>query len=107
MIDLNYSIESNYPRQPNVDEMREFVRKKSKFKLTTEQFELIEETFRVKWNSSTGKIVGDEDFKKYVYEVLRNEKNIFVMQQSVEDVVDLILIYMEECGQYFGDSLEN
>ena len=102
MDNLKFEYQPRNSKEPNLEEMREFVKNKSKFNLTTEQFDLVEETFRVKWNESGGEFVGDGDFNKYVYDTLRNKNKNFVLQEMVEDIVGLILIYMEEIGQYYN-----
>jgi hypothetical protein len=63
--------------------------------------DIIEEGFLDKWNSSTGKIIGDGDMKNYVYHYLESLKlDDYPSQAIVDEAVDLMLEYMEKIGQW-------
>lgn len=69
--------------------------------ISEDHLDLIEEAFLDKWNNSTGKFMGDGDAKNHVYQYLQS-LNIEVCppQDLVDEVVDLMLDYMEKIGEW-------
>jgi len=79
--------------------MHTYVMKNILIPLTDAEFIQIEHGFRLLWNNSTGKMVGDGDFKNWVNQYLLSIE-FQIDQKKVKKVVDLILEYMEEIGQW-------
>jgi len=76
------------------------------FKLDIYEFYVIHNGFREKWNKSTDNLVGDGDFKNFVYRHIENEyekhkSDDYIPQENVDACVDLILDYMESIGQWY------
>ena len=103
---IDFQFEPPNPRPPDTEEMKLYVQSKCKYKLTDEQFDKIEGAFREKWNSSTGKFVGDGVFKSYVFGRLEKDDEFFMLEM-IEDNVDLIIEYMEDIEQYWNYTTEN
>ena len=96
----------------NYEDMVNFVSDEKKFSLDIKDFTLIEQGFRIKWNNSTGQIVGDGDFKNAVYrylEWLMTTKILryVIPQTDVDGTVDLILDYMSSTGEWYSDFSKN
>ena len=69
--------------------------------ISNHDLSLIEEAFLDLWNRSTGKFLGDADFKNHVYHWLESKKlKEYPKQELVDEVVDLMLDYMERIGEY-------
>ncbi len=89
-------------------EMVDYVVKNKDFTIELKDFFIIAEGFRLKWNESTGKIVGDGDFKNAVYNYIESamdDKVIkkYIPQKKVDDCIDLILNYLVSIGQWYKD----
>ncbi len=100
---------NKFPKQtPSLFEQEKFVFDKLDFYLSTFDYNLIAKGFELAWNSNTGKIVGDGDFKNMTYHFLDQviEKNP-IPQNIVDRTIDLILEYMQSIGQYGYDLSEN
>lgn len=90
----------NYQSSPDViGEMRAYVMKNILIPLDDEEFTQIELGFRLIWNASTGKMIGEGDFERWVNQYLLSVE-YHVDQKTVDKVVELILDYMEEIGRW-------
>jgi hypothetical protein len=69
--------------------------------LSDKEFADIETGFRIRWNYSTGQMMGDGDFARAVDQYL-TEIESPMDREKMKKVVDLILEYLEEIGQW-GD----
>ncbi len=88
-------------QRPDMEAQEEFVFDKLDYYVSTYDYRLIAEGFATKWDESTGEIMGDADFKNSTYRFLEKEMNKnYIPQNIVDDVIDLILEYMESIGQY-------
>ena len=90
----------------------EYVVKNKKFKLELTEFFVIENGFRECWNSNSGELIGDGEFKNYVYRHIEKEltnKTIpkRIPQKKVDMCIDLILKYLISIGQYDSDFSKN
>jgi hypothetical protein len=92
----------NLKKEIVVDELREYVFSHLEFTLTKKDFEDIETGFRIRWNHSTGQIVGDGDFKRSVEFYLTSIENP-MNREKMNQVVDKILEYFEIIGQWGED----
>lgn len=101
---LNQDSENNF----NYLDLFEFVVKNKKFQMELMEFLVIESGFRECWNNNTGKLMGDGQYKNYVYRHIEKEldnktiKN-HIPQNIVDECVDLILDYLSSIGQYYSD----
>ncbi len=80
--------------------------------LDLKAFYLIEQGFRDKWNTHTGNLIGDGDFKNHVYRHLDLAMKTGVIkevipQPTVDECVDLILDYMSSIGEWSSDFSRN
>lgn len=105
----NYSLlgEDATNRIDHID-LFEYVVMNKKFDMELAEFYVIETGFREMWNSQTGELVGDGDFKNYVYQhILKEVENkvipTYIPQNTVDKCVDLILEYMSLIGEYNSD----
>lgn len=90
----------------------EYVVMHKTFQMELSEFFVIENGFREVWNSSSGELVGDGEFKNYVYRHIEKElenKTISkaIPQDVVDECVDLILEYFSSIGQYNSDFSES
>ncbi len=100
-----YSVFLKYQNEKKeivIEEVREYVNSHLEFVLTQKDFEDIETGFRIRWNHSTGQIVGDGDFKRSVEFYLTSIENP-MDREKMNQVVDKILEYFEIIGQW-GDN---
>lgn len=100
-----YSVKLKYQNQKKdivVGEVREYVTSHLNFVLSTKDFNDIETGFRIRWNHSTGQIVGDGDFKRSVEFYLTSIENP-MKRERINQVVDKILEYLEIIGQWGED----
>lgn len=81
------------------EEMRTYVFSRAKFLIMVKEFEDIELGFRRMWNANSGNILGDADFKNAVYQYLEAIDHL-IRQDKVDDIVDLILEYLESIGRW-------
>lgn len=96
--------------QNNFDylDLFEFVVIHKNFKMELTEFFVIENGFRECWNSNTGKLVGDGEFKNYVYRYIEEQLDAEIIpkpipQKKVDACVDLILKYLSTIGQFSTD----
>jgi len=69
--------------------------------ISEDHLDVIEEAFLDKWNSSTGKPLGDGEMKNHVYHYLEaKELEDYLSQDLVNEVVDLMLDYMGRIGEW-------
>lgn len=98
-----------FEQQPESDiayiDLFEYVVKNKTFTMELAEFYVIENGFRECWNERSGELVGDGEFKNYVYRHIEKEvekKTIpdYIPQPDVDACVDLILEYLMSIGQY-------
>lgn len=76
--------------------------------ISDDHLDRIEEAFLDRWNKSTGMYLGDGDMKNHVYHYLESMKlEEYPPQDLVDEVVDLMLDYMEKIGQWEPPYYEN
>ena len=80
-------------------EVYKYVKSRMLLPLSDEEFLHIEEGFKLRWNFSTGKMVGDGDFKLAVGQYLVSI-DYHMDLKKMRQVVDLILEYLEWIGQW-------
>jgi hypothetical protein len=100
-----YSVSLKYQTEKKeivIEEVWEYVNSHLEFFLTKKDFEDIETGFRIRWNHSTGQIVGDGDFKRSVEFYMTSIENP-MNREKMNQVVDKILEYLEFIGQW-GDN---
>jgi hypothetical protein len=67
--------------------------------LSKQEFNHIENGFRLRWNYSSGQMIGDGDLKRAVSQYLVSI-DYQMDQRKIKKVVDLILEYLEWIGQW-------
>jgi len=82
-------------------EVFDYVMKHLYVPLDEHEFRDIETGFKLLWNHATGQMLGDSDFKRAVDQYLTSIESS-MDRKKAEKVVDLILEYMEEIGEW-GD----
>jgi hypothetical protein len=83
----------------DIDDMKKYITDHLYEPLTDREFEDIEKGFRLRWNYSAGQMFGDGDFKQSVDQYLTSIESP-INRKKTEKVVDLILEYLEEIGQW-------
>ncbi len=87
------------PQTDLLPELRAYVMKNILISLGDDEFTQIELGFRLIWNVSTGKMIGDGDIKRWVSQYLVSIE-FQIDHQKMKKVVDLILEYLEEIGRW-------
>jgi hypothetical protein len=97
-------------KESNFDylELFEYIVNNKKFNMELTEFLVVESGFREVWNSKSGELIGDGQFKNYVYRHIEKQienKKILepIPQKDVDECIDLILEYMSLIGQYKSD----
>jgi hypothetical protein len=80
-------------------EMFEYVKKNLLLPLDPTEFHHIETGFRLLWNRSGGQLIGDWDFQRSVDQYLTSIEYQVDRNRMIK-IVDLILEYLEEIGQW-------
>lgn len=89
---------------PNAELMFEHVMDKVSFRLMLDEYKDIESAFNRVWNENNGEFLGDGEIKHEVYKVLNYTfRQPFMPQYIVDGVVDELLNYMTQIGQYNCD----
>ncbi len=88
--------------------LTEYVALRISHPLDLKGFYFIEQGFREKWNTHTGDLIGDGDFKNHVYRHLEaaiesGQLPEVIPQPFVDACVDLILDYLSSIGQWYSD----
>jgi len=81
------------------DKVKDYVIKYLYLPLTDQEFLNIETGFGLRWNYSYGQIVGDNDLKRTVDQYLISIESP-MDRRKMKKVVDLILEYLEEIGEW-------
>ncbi len=103
-----YLEDSFEPREFDYMDMVAYVALRKAAPLDIKDFYYIEEGFRDKWNTHTGNLIGDGDFKNHVYRYIERAMETglikdVIPQPSVDECVDLILDYMSSIGEWSSD----
>ncbi|MCS6818501.1 MAG: hypothetical protein NZ522_01020 [Chitinophagales bacterium] len=94
------SWEPDKSKAPDYFETVKFVYKHLDFHIAEHEAYLILDTFIVKWNESLGKVVHEEEFKKFVVEQLKMHHFLMLPEEKIKKVIGLILNYLRAVGQY-------
>lgn len=105
---IAYLEDSFEPREFDFMDLVAYVSLHKTKPLDIKDFYYIEEGFRDKWNTHTGDLIGDGDFKNYVYRHLEKTMECghieeVIPQNTVDECVDLILDYMSSIGEWYSD----
>ncbi|PKO99359.1 MAG: hypothetical protein CVU03_02055 [Bacteroidetes bacterium HGW-Bacteroidetes-2] len=103
-----YLEDSFEPREFDYMDMVAYVALRKATPLDIKDFYYIEEGFRDKWNTHTGNLIGDGDFKNHVYLYIERAMETglikdVIPQPTVDECVDLILDYMASIGEWYSD----
>jgi len=83
----------------NVADAYQYVSARLLLPLSDDEFCNIETGFRLRWNYSTGKMVGDADFRRSVDQYLTSIESP-MDRDKMNRAVDLLLEYLEWIGQW-------
>jgi hypothetical protein len=82
-----------------IDGAFQYVKRGILLPLSEQEFNHIENGFRLRWNYSSGQMIGDGDMKRAVSQYLVSI-DYHMDQRKMKKVVDLILEYLEWIGQW-------
>ena len=83
----------------SIDGAFQYVKRGILLSLSEQEFNHIENGFRLRWNYSSGQMIGDGDLKRAVSQYLVSI-DYHMDQRKMKKVVDLILEYLEWIGQW-------
>ena len=70
------------------------------FHISEDEAYVITNLFIEKWDESQGKVLYDIDMKNHVYEQCRSRVFLFMAEDKIHRVVELILAYLRSIGQF-------
>jgi hypothetical protein len=82
-----------------IEDAFQYVKRGILLPLSEQEFNYIENGFRLRWNYSSGQMIGDRDMKRAVSQYLVSI-DYHMDQRKMKKVVDLILEYLEWIGQW-------
>ena len=90
--------------QPDLTEMFRHVCSRATFRVTDEEFDLVEQGFREHWNNSTGLSITAEEFRQIAWSKLHPALKMYYPKSKSDEIITLILDYLFQIGQYrFSD----
>lgn len=106
---MKASLLSVIPSVPNFDDQEIYVYERLDHYISIFDYDFIASAFTEAWDALSGQLVGDGDFKYFVYRSLENSLPTTrpIPQDIVDEVVDLILDYLSSIGQWRMDLSEN
>lgn len=70
------------------------------FHISEDEAYVITNLFIEKWDESKGTMLYEDEMKQHVYEQCRSRVILFLPQEKINRVVDLILAYLRSIGQF-------
>lgn len=95
-----YNPALNVAGKPDYWQTVRYVYQHLDFHISEDEAYVITNLFIEKWDDSKGKIVYEEDIKQHVYEQCRSRVMLFLPEDKIKGVVDLILAYLRSIGQF-------
>ena len=88
------------PGRPDYWQTIRYIYQHLNFHISEDEAYVITNLFIEKWDDSQGKLVYEIDIKKHVFEQCRSRVYLFMAEDKIYAVVDLIFDYLRSIGQF-------
>ena len=95
-----YNPALNVPGRPDYWQTIRYIYHHLDFHISEDEAYVITNLFIEKWDESKGQLIYEADMKKYVFEQCRSRVFLFMAEDKINGVVDLILAYLRSIGQF-------
>jgi hypothetical protein len=95
-----YNPALNVPGRPDYWQTIRYVYHHLDFHISEDEAYVITNLFIEKWDDSKGQLIYPEDMKKHVFGECRSRVFLFMAEDKIHRVVDLILAYLKSIGQF-------
>jgi hypothetical protein len=95
-----YNPALNVPGRPDYWQTIRYIYQHLDFHISEDEAYVITNFFIEKWDDSKGQLIYEADMKKYVFEQCRSRVFLFMAEDKIYGVVDLILAYLRSIGQF-------
>jgi hypothetical protein len=95
-----YNPALNVPGRPDYWQTIRYIYQHLDFHISEDEAYVITNLFIEKWDESQGQLIYDADMKKHVFEQCRSRVFLFMAEDKIHRVVDLILAYLRSIGQF-------
>lgn len=97
---LIYDPALNVPGRPDYWQTIRYIYQHLDFHISEDEAYVITNLFIEIWDESAGKLVYEEDIKKHVFKECRSRVMLFLAEEKIHKVVDLIFAYLRSIGQF-------
>ena len=95
-----YNPALDVPGRPDYWQTIRYIYHHIDFHISEDEAYVITNLFIEKWDESQGKVLYDIDMKNHVYEQCRSRVFLFMAEDKIHRVVELILAYLRSIGQF-------
>ncbi|MBS1617445.1 MAG: hypothetical protein JST76_02950 [Bacteroidetes bacterium] len=97
---LIYNPALNVPGKPDYWQTIRYIYQHLEFHISEDEAYVITNLFIEIWDESAGKLVYEEDIKKHVFKECRSRVMLFLPEEKIHKVCDLIFAYLRSVGQF-------
>jgi len=95
-----YNPALNVPGRPDYWQTIRYIYHNLEFHISEDEAYVITNLFIEKWDESQGQLIYEDDMKKHVFEECRSRVYLFLAEDKIYKVVDLILAYLKSIGEF-------
>lgn len=95
-----YNPALNVPGRPDYWQTIRYIYQHLDFHISEDEAYVITNLFIEKWDHCQGKLVYEAEIKKHVFEQCRSRVYLFMAEDKIYTVVDLIFNYLRSIGQF-------
>ena len=95
-----YDPSLNVPGKPEYWQTVRYIFQHLEFHISEDEAYVITNLFIEKWDESQGKLVYEDDIKRYVFVECRSRVFLFMPENRIHRVCDLIFAYLRSIGQF-------
>ena len=95
-----YNPALDVPGRPDYWQTIRYIYHHIDFHISEDEAYVITNLFIEKWDESQGKVLYDIDMKNHVYNECRSRVFLFMAEDKIHRVVELILSYLRSIGQF-------
>lgn len=95
-----YNPALNVPGRPDYWQTIRYIYQHLEFHISEDEAYVITNLFIEMWDESAGKLVYEEDIKKHVFKECRSRVMLFLPEEKIHKVCDLIFAYLRSIGQF-------
>ena len=95
-----YNPSLNVPGRPDYWQTIRYIYHHLDFHISEDEAYVITNLFIEKWDESQGQLIYEADMKNHVFEECRSRVYLFMAEEKIHKVVDLILAYLRSLGVF-------